>query len=77
METFPEGVVVVLDPVNSENNITARMTDRERLEVVNAAESAFETIVYAGRHRDPDQTLELWKDIYGRSFTIEPLEEAA
>ena len=68
---YPSGVVVVLDPVNSNNNVAVRLTDAERKEIVSAAESAWEKISTASFMGAKGDTLELWKDVFGRSFVIE------
>ena len=69
--------VVVVDPVNSANNVTGRMTDAERRDIVAAANDAWESLTTAQWNHYSGETLELWKDVFGRSFTIEPVEEAA
>ena len=35
---FPNGPVVILDPVNKANNVAARLTDIERQEIVTSAQ---------------------------------------
>jgi tRNA nucleotidyltransferase (CCA-adding enzyme) len=69
--TFPRDPVVILDPVNKENNVAARLTDEERLEIVAAAEKAWSTIESASWKSGKGETLDLWKEVMGRSFTIE------
>ncbi|MGA9876889.1 MAG: hypothetical protein WBQ21_13895 [Solirubrobacteraceae bacterium] len=64
-------IVAILDPVNSENNVTRRITDVERAEIVNKAKSAFETIMTASYNGFKGETVEFWKTIFGRSFVIE------
>jgi tRNA nucleotidyltransferase (CCA-adding enzyme) len=68
---FPDDPVVILDPVNNSNNVTARLTDGERSEIVRAAQTAYETISAASWKAGKGDTLDLWKEIYGRSFTID------
>ena len=63
--------VVTLDPVNADNNVTARITEEERLTIVTAATEAFETLTYARRVRSPDDTNTLWVELVGSSFTVE------
>ena len=74
---YPADLVVVIDPVNEKNNVTARMTDGERAEIVGAANDAWEALSTARWNDYKGETLELWKDVFGRSFTIEPAEEEA
>jgi hypothetical protein len=68
---FPDDPVVIIDPVNNSNNVTARLTKEERDEVVKAAQLAWETIETASWKGGKGETLDLWKQIMGRSFTIE------
>lgn len=63
--------VVILDPVNAENNVTKRITESERQEIVAAANTAWERLTTARRNGYTGQTLECWKDVFGRSFVIE------
>ncbi len=69
--TFPADPVVVLDPVNKDNNVTARLTRAEKEEIVAAARKAFETIETASWKDNKGETLNLWKEVMGRSFTID------
>jgi tRNA nucleotidyltransferase (CCA-adding enzyme) len=68
---FPNDPVVVLDPVNKNNNVAARLTDAERQEIVRAAETAWNTVETAIWKEAKGETLDLWKEIMGRSFTID------
>lgn len=72
--TFPNDPVVILDPVNKDNNVTARLTDAERLEIVGAAKTAWETIEAASWKDGKGETIDHWKEVMGRSFTIEDEE---
>jgi hypothetical protein len=63
--------VVVLDPVNAENNVTRRITDPERAEIVRVAAETWEIITTARRNGYKGETLEYWRQALGRSFTIE------
>lgn len=69
--TFPTDPVVILDPVNKDNNVTARLTQDEKEEIVVAAKTAFETIEAASWKDNKGDTLNLWKEVMGRSFTID------
>lgn len=71
IESFPAHTVVILDPVNKDNNVTARLTDSERKEIVSAAQSAWETIEAASWKNTKGETVDLWKEVMGRSFTID------
>jgi Second Messenger Oligonucleotide or Dinucleotide Synthetase domain len=73
---FPENVapfgsfddpVVILDPVNSLNNVASRITEAERKEIVAAAQSAWEAAHFASAENDN----EVWKEIFGPRFTVE------
>jgi hypothetical protein len=68
---FPSGLVIVVDPVNTENNVAMRLTDSERKAVVKAAETAWEKISTASFTSGKGETAELWKSVFGRSFVIE------
>ena len=69
--SFPSDPVVVLDPVNKENNVTARITETERAEICSAAETAWNTLVTASFTVGKGDTLDLWKEVMGRSFTVD------
>jgi hypothetical protein len=71
VKAFPADPVVVLDPVNKENNVAARLTNAEQEEIVKAAELAFSTIETAVWKAGKGETLDLWKEVMGRSFTID------
>lgn len=59
--------VVILDPVYSLNNVTSRISETERKEIVAAAESAWETANYASA-KDNN---EVWKELFGPRFKTE------
>jgi len=74
--TFPENglcfpnfsdPVVIIDPVNSNNNVASRITEAERIEIVQAAESAWETAYYASESNEE----EVWKELFGGRFKVE------
>ncbi len=58
--------VVVLDPVYSLNNVAARISEDERLQIVRAAHEAWEAGHFASAENDP----ELWKAIFGPRFRV-------
>lgn len=69
--TFPKDPVVILDPVNRENNVTRRITDEERQEVIKAATAAWESL-WTASHNDYDgETFALWKGVFGTPFYTE------
>jgi len=68
---FPSNPVVILDPVNKNNNVTMRLTDNDRKEIVTVARTAFETIEAASWKSAKGETIDHWKEIMGRSFTID------
>ena len=71
VKSFPTDPVVILDPVNKDNNVTMRMTEAERQEIVSAAKKAWETIEAASWKAGKGETIDLWKEVMGRSFTID------
>lgn len=70
---FPTAPVVILDPVNRDNNVTSRITEAERKEIATAAQSAWEALTFAGCKDTKGETLDLWKEVMGRSFTIDEI----
>ena len=71
VKLFPNDPVVILDPVNKDNNVAARLTDEERKEIVKSAQTAFETIESATWKGGKGDTLDLWREVMGRSFVID------
>lgn len=61
--TFGEPVKIV-DPVNGENNVGARISDDERKAVAKKAEESWETVHFASAEED----LEVWKEVFGPRF---------
>lgn len=70
IRSWPYERVVILDPVNSENNVSKKITDAECSEIVKCAESAWEAMSAARNSSFSGETLEYWKSIFGRSFDI-------
>ena len=68
---WPRDRVVVLDPVNVANNVARRITDSECREIVEAARTAWERIHEARSNGYVGETMECWKDVFGRSFVVE------
>lgn len=58
--------VVILDPVCSQNNVASRISEKERLQIVEAAREAWETANFASAENDH----EIWKEVFGPRFTV-------
>jgi tRNA nucleotidyltransferase (CCA-adding enzyme) len=69
--------VVILDPVNAQNNVTGWMSDGDRKAVVAAATVAWETLMTASHNSYKGETHSLWREVFGSSFTVEAEEVAA
>jgi hypothetical protein len=69
--SFPKNRVVILDPCNVDNNVGRKITDQDCKTIVEKCLTAWETLTFARNHGGKTQTLELWKEIFGRSFVIE------
>ncbi|WP_265094232.1 CBASS oligonucleotide cyclase [Aeromonas hydrophila] len=69
--TLPLGAfsepVVIFDPVYSLNNVTSRISEEERLEIVAAALDAWETVNFASVTDD----IAVWKEVFGPGFKVE------
>ncbi len=59
--------VVILDPVYSLNNVTSRILEAERKEIVAAAQEAWETANFASAENDKG----VWKELFGPGFKVE------
>jgi len=59
--------VVILDPVNSTNNVAARITEDERKEIVDAATKSWELTHLASE----DDDIGMWKQVFGPRFKVE------
>lgn len=59
--------VVILDPVYSLNNVTSRILEAERKEIVAAAQEAWETANFASAENDNG----VWKELFGPGFKVE------
>jgi hypothetical protein len=68
---FPNDPVVILDPVNGDNNVTRRITVDEREVIVSKAIKAWEKLNSAQWKTTKGETLACWRAIFGRAFTIE------
>ena len=58
--------VVIVDPVNHENNVASRITEQERKEIIAQAEESWEDASYASAKND----VELWKKVFGPRFKV-------
>ena len=67
---FPCDPVVILDPVNSDNNVTKRITVDEQKTIVTLALEAWEKLHSARWKMAKEQTIKCWRGVFGRSFTI-------
>ncbi len=59
--------VVIIDPVNSFNNVTSRISEEERQTIVAAAQNSWEIATFASVENDQ----EAWKEIFGPRFKTE------
>ncbi len=75
--TLPREPVVILDPVNAQNNVTGWMSNGDRRAVVAAATVAWETLMTARHNSYKGETYSLWREVFGSSFTVEAEEVAA
>ena len=71
VSNLPKDRVVILDPVNADNNVGRKLTDANCDEIVTKATEAWETLTAARNNNYKGETLEMWKDVFGRSFVIE------
>lgn len=63
--------VVIVDPANAENNITARLEAAERDALVDAARKAYETLTLAQGLPGKGETVTLWKELLGENFSVD------
>ncbi len=70
-KSFPKDRVVILDPCNVDNNVGRKITDQDCKDIVEKSLTAWETLTHARNCDGKTQTLELWKEIFGRPFVIE------
>ena len=69
-KNLPDDRVVILDPVNTANNVGRKLTDGECNEIVAKATEAWEHLTAASNNNYQGETLEYWKQVFGRSFVI-------
>ena len=71
LNNLPSDPVVILDPVNEENNVAARLTEEEQQEIVKVATTSWETLSAAQYLTGKGETIDYWSEVFGRSFVIE------
>jgi len=59
----------IYDPVNAQNNVAGRYSDRDRQRIVEAAQEAFDAVVYARTASTKAISIEQWRDVFGPGFT--------
>lgn len=64
--TFSEPVVII-DPVNSFNNVAARIEEAERASIIAKANESWEIAHFASSENDVD----VWKELFGPRFKVE------
>ncbi len=63
--------VVIVDPANDANNVTARIESGERDALINSARKAYETITWAEGLPGKGETVSAWKELLGEGFAID------
>ncbi|MGH2878448.1 MAG: CBASS oligonucleotide cyclase [Solirubrobacteraceae bacterium] len=63
--------IVIVDPANDANNVTARVTSTELQALVTSARTAYETITWAEGLPGKGETVSAWKELLGEGFAIE------
>ncbi len=63
--------VVIVDPANEENNVTARIEPGERDALVAVALAAYETVTWAQLLPGKIETVVRWKELFGDNFSMD------
>jgi hypothetical protein len=63
--------VVIVDPANDENNVSARVSTQERDALVAAAFQTYETMTWAQELPGKGETVDAWKEVLGDNFSID------
>ncbi len=63
--------VVIADPANDANNVTARIEPGERDALIDSARKAYETITWAEGLPGKGETVSAWKELLGEGFAID------
>lgn len=58
--------VVIIDPVCNTNNVASRLTEAERIEIVEAAYEAWEI----AHHASVEDSLAIWKELFGPRLKV-------
>ncbi len=70
-KSLPHDRVVILDPVNTLNNVGRKLIEDNCRQIVALATEAWECLTAARNNNYKGETLEYWKQVFGRSFAIE------
>jgi hypothetical protein len=63
--------LVIVDPANEDNNVTARVSGEERDAFVNSAGAAYETLSWAQGLPGKGETIAAWKELFGENFSMD------
>ena len=63
--------LVIVDPANEDNNVTARVSSEEREAFVDSARAAYETLTWAQGLPGKGETIAAWKELFGENFSID------
>lgn len=63
--------LVIVDPANEDNNVTARVSSEEREAFVDSARAAYETLSWAQGLPGKGETIAAWKELFGENFSID------
>ncbi len=64
-------VVRICDPTNKEDNVTGRMSEAERQEIVANAHDAYQAVNHAASVERKGDTVALWRGVLGPQFDFE------
>lgn len=67
------GVVIISDPTNSNNNVAKYLLKEDWDKVRVEANAALETICFADEKEYEAETINLWKEVFGTEFNINAL----
>jgi hypothetical protein len=67
--------VYIADPTSNVNNVVHSVTDEEWCGIRAHANVALDTLTLAEHEEGMTATVELWKEIFGSDFNINPIEE--
>jgi len=63
-------VVEIFDPVNPQNNVAENITDAARLQFVELADKALDTLGYARTCQTKGEAVECWQELMGSTFNV-------